>query len=162
MVSIVTNKGDSTKGEEIIEKRSSTEIEEEEASGKTKVNGGEYPGKQKRSKTFTGCFTCRSRKIRCDLTKPHCRNCSKTGLVCAGYDIKLRWSQPLQFSNKKGNSKSSLVVFNKKNEGDDENANPEFSRDGRLGLSSGISRTRHTMRWIGFWGSCIIRAMIIW
>lgn len=134
MVSIVTNKGDSTKGEEIIEKRSSTEIEEEEASGKTKVNGGEYPGKQKRSKTFTGCFTCRSRKIRCDLTKPHCRNCSKTGLVCAGYDIKLRWSQPLQFSNKKGNSKSSLVVFNKKNEGDDENANPEFFQRRSVGF----------------------------
>ena len=51
----------------------------------------------RRSKTFTGCFTCRSRKIKCDLTKPQCEKCTRAGLICAGYDIKLRWSDPIQY-----------------------------------------------------------------
>lgn len=67
--------------------------------------------KNKRSKTFTGCFTCRSRKIRCDLHKPFCKNCAKSGLICAGYDIKLRWSLPIEFKSKAGGSVSSQVVF---------------------------------------------------
>ncbi|ODQ78022.1 hypothetical protein BABINDRAFT_40339 [Babjeviella inositovora NRRL Y-12698] len=53
--------------------------------------------KTKRSKSFTGCFTCRSRKIRCDLQKPFCQRCQKAGFACGGYDVKLRWSHPLQF-----------------------------------------------------------------
>ncbi|GAV46430.1 hypothetical protein ZYGR_0A00210 [Zygosaccharomyces rouxii] len=53
--------------------------------------------KSKRGKTFTGCWTCRSRKVKCDLRRPHCQRCEKSGLVCGGYDIKLRWSKPLQF-----------------------------------------------------------------
>ncbi|WPK27007.1 hypothetical protein PUMCH_004378 [Australozyma saopauloensis] len=53
--------------------------------------------KKKKSKTFTGCFTCRSRKIRCDLLKPICKNCEKAGVTCSGYDINLRWLAPIQF-----------------------------------------------------------------
>ncbi|KAK6463022.1 fungal-specific transcription factor domain-containing protein [Scheffersomyces coipomensis] len=70
---------------------------------------------RKRSKTFTGCFTCRSRKIRCDLQKPHCMKCIKAGYICSGYDIKLRWSLPIEFKpNKSGNSVHSQVVFKDK------------------------------------------------
>lgn len=89
--------------------------------------------KIKRSKTFTGCFTCRSRKIRCDLTKPYCKNCTKARLLCAGYDIKLRWSLPIQFSSKTGNTISSLVVFNNinrqsQNDEDNDNSSEFFQR----------------------------------
>lgn len=52
---------------------------------------------QKRQKTFTGCWTCRSRKVKCDLRKPHCLRCEKAGFHCTGYDIKLRWSPPVLF-----------------------------------------------------------------
>lgn len=77
------------------------------------------PTKIKRSKTFTGCFTCRSRKIRCDLQKPECLNCSKKGLKCAGYDIKLRWSEPMTFKlSKSGNATSRQVQFNKREDSD--------------------------------------------
>lgn len=31
-----------------------------------------------------GCFQCRKRKVRCDLTNPGCRNCHKRGLACSG------------------------------------------------------------------------------
>lgn len=51
-----------------------------------------------RTKTFTGCWTCRARKIKCDLRRPTCFRCEKANLQCAGYSIKLRWSP----SNAKG------------------------------------------------------------
>ncbi|RCK60924.1 Arginine metabolism regulation protein II [Candida viswanathii] len=73
----------------------------------------------KRSKTFTGCFTCRSRKIKCDLTRPHCEKCVKAGLLCAGYDIKLRWSMPIKYKpTKSGNVKSEPIRFNDKEDGE--------------------------------------------
>ena len=79
----------------------------------------------RRSKTFTGCFTCRSRKIKCDLTKPQCEKCTRAGLICAGYDIKLRWSDPIQYiPTKTGNVKSQPIKFpNKDDEQLDENSN---------------------------------------
>lgn len=53
--------------------------------------------KGKRAKTFTGCWTCRSRKVKCDLRRPNCTRCEKSNLECGGYDIKLRWSNPVKF-----------------------------------------------------------------
>lgn len=52
----------------------------------------------RRVKTFTGCWTCRSRKVKCDLGKPNCQRCEKSGLECGGYDIKLRWSPSIKFN----------------------------------------------------------------
>lgn len=52
---------------------------------------------KKRTKSFRGCFTCRRRKIACDQMRPVCGNCRRSGYVCDGYEIKLRWSQPIQF-----------------------------------------------------------------
>ncbi|CCC69012.1 hypothetical protein NCAS_0C00220 [Naumovozyma castellii] len=51
----------------------------------------------RRAKTFTGCWTCRSRKVKCDLRRPGCVRCDKSGLECGGYDIKLRWSKLVKF-----------------------------------------------------------------
>jgi hypothetical protein len=31
------------------------------------------------------CTTCKLRKIQCDLTRPFCRHCTKSGRVCLGY-----------------------------------------------------------------------------
>lgn len=50
-----------------------------------------------RAKTFTGCWTCRTRKVKCDLGKPSCQRCEKSNLECGGYDIKLRWTKPIKF-----------------------------------------------------------------
>ncbi|EUC35667.1 hypothetical protein COCCADRAFT_34908 [Bipolaris zeicola 26-R-13] len=42
--------------------------------------------------TFTGCWTCRSRKIKCDeRQKNGCAVCEKAGLECAGYSVNLSW-----------------------------------------------------------------------
>lgn len=51
----------------------------------------------RRAKTFTGCWTCRARKVKCDLRRPGCLRCAKSGLDCGGYDIKLRWSPLVKF-----------------------------------------------------------------
>ncbi|KAI5967565.1 ARG81 [Candida margitis] len=68
--------------------------------------------KLKRSKTFTGCFTCRARKIKCDLRRPQCDKCIRAKLTCAGYDVKLRWSQPIQFTPlNNGDVKGTSVKF---------------------------------------------------
>ncbi|PRT55343.1 Arginine metabolism regulation protein II [Wickerhamiella sorbophila] len=44
-----------------------------------------------RTKSYTGCWTCRSRKIKCDNKQPVCQQCIKGKRQCEGYSIKLRW-----------------------------------------------------------------------
>lgn len=44
-----------------------------------------------RTKSYTGCWTCRSRKIKCDNQQPVCQQCIKGNRECEGYSIKLRW-----------------------------------------------------------------------
>lgn len=46
-----------------------------------------------RTKSFAGCWTCRNRKIKCDLRRPTCQRCEKAKLECEGYSIKLRWAR---------------------------------------------------------------------
>ncbi|KAJ5513711.1 hypothetical protein N7463_003263 [Penicillium fimorum] len=46
-----------------------------------------------RTKTFTGCWTCRDRRVKCDEERPHCRRCQQNGWICKGYDLRLGWSQ---------------------------------------------------------------------
>ncbi|KAL3472591.1 fungal-specific transcription factor domain-containing protein [Aspergillus californicus] len=37
------------------------------------------------------CWTCRDRKISCDMGRPHCRNCTESGRKCQGYGLRLSW-----------------------------------------------------------------------
>lgn len=46
----------------------------------------------RRTRNFDGCWTCRSRKVKCDLTRPYCARCAKLGITCEGYGIKLYWA----------------------------------------------------------------------
>ncbi|OJJ99948.1 hypothetical protein ASPACDRAFT_60764 [Aspergillus aculeatus ATCC 16872] len=47
-----------------------------------------------RGKPSTGCQNCRTRRIKCDETRPHCRACVRTNRSCPGYldpfDVMLR------------------------------------------------------------------------
>ncbi|KAH7157955.1 fungal-specific transcription factor domain-containing protein [Dactylonectria estremocensis] len=52
------------------------------------------PSGRKRTKTFTGCWTCRARKIKCDEARPHCRQCRDKSLACEGYGSRLQWLAP--------------------------------------------------------------------
>ncbi|KAJ5949300.1 hypothetical protein N7454_000884 [Penicillium verhagenii] len=55
------------------------------------------PGKlrtpKSRTKTFTGCWTCRARRVKCDEEQPHCRRCRLSGWQCQGYGMRLGWPQ---------------------------------------------------------------------
>ncbi|KAI9155666.1 C6 transcription factor [Paramyrothecium foliicola] len=44
-----------------------------------------------RSRTFTGCRTCRSRHLKCDEARPSCSTCRRLKLKCEGYAPRLLW-----------------------------------------------------------------------
>lgn len=46
---------------------------------------------RKKSKTFTGCWTCRARRVKCDEAQPICNRCTKAGRICEGYGVRLTW-----------------------------------------------------------------------
>ena len=53
------------------------------------------------SRTYHGCWTCRSRKVKCGMEKPKCLRCIKANLDCGGYGIKLSWLAPLVIDKKR-------------------------------------------------------------
>lgn len=42
-------------------------------------------------RSFTACWTCRRRNVRCDTAAPSCRRCNRAGIVCEGYELRLAW-----------------------------------------------------------------------
>lgn len=48
--------------------------------------------KSSSSYTYTGCWTCRRRHIKCDEGKPSCNRCIKANFECQGYDFKFAGS----------------------------------------------------------------------
>jgi hypothetical protein len=48
----------------------------------------------KHSKSFSGCWTCRSRRVKCSEEQPECTRCLKGRFSCRGYGIKLSWVDP--------------------------------------------------------------------
>ncbi|KAJ3549497.1 hypothetical protein NM208_g475 [Fusarium decemcellulare] len=46
---------------------------------------------KKHTKTFSGCWTCRARKVKCDEARPRCRQCRRKGTECEGYGVRLQW-----------------------------------------------------------------------
>ncbi|EEP82171.1 predicted protein [Uncinocarpus reesii 1704] len=47
--------------------------------------------KPKATRSRNGCWTCRSRKKKCDETHPECNQCLSKGLKCEGYEARLKW-----------------------------------------------------------------------
>lgn len=44
-----------------------------------------------RTRTFTGCRTCRDRHLKCDEAKPTCSSCWRLNTPCEGYAPRLLW-----------------------------------------------------------------------
>ncbi|CEL10188.1 hypothetical protein ASPCAL13312 [Aspergillus calidoustus] len=38
-----------------------------------------------------GCWTCKVKHRKCDRARPSCRSCDERGIVCEGYEVRLRW-----------------------------------------------------------------------
>ncbi|KAH8800903.1 fungal-specific transcription factor domain-containing protein [Xylogone sp. PMI_703] len=49
------------------------------------------PKRPTRTKTFSGCWTCRARHVKCDEQKPCCKRCLNSSLTCQGYGLRLSW-----------------------------------------------------------------------
>ncbi|SPO27650.1 uncharacterized protein UTRI_04314_B [Ustilago trichophora] len=53
--------------------------------------------KRRFTRSRSGCSTCRTRKIKCDELRPHCRRCLEDGRLCQGYGQQQQYeSQPTQ------------------------------------------------------------------
>lgn len=50
--------------------------------------------KLSRKRTKTGCLTCRKRRIKCDESRPACRNCVKSKRHCEGYNQRVVFKAP--------------------------------------------------------------------
>ncbi|KAL4895000.1 fungal-specific transcription factor domain-containing protein [Aspergillus ambiguus] len=50
------------------------------------------PASKPRTKTFTGCWTCRKRHVKCDEQRPDCLRCRRSGRLCQGYGVRLGWT----------------------------------------------------------------------
>ncbi|KAJ5288040.1 hypothetical protein N7478_003726 [Penicillium angulare] len=46
----------------------------------------EKPKRVVKSRTKTGCITCRRKRKKCDEKKPSCNNCLRSGSLCEGYN----------------------------------------------------------------------------
>lgn len=61
---------------------------------------------QPRSRTFTGCRTCRSRHFKCDEARPSCFTCRRLNIACDGYTPSLLWmtEQSTRLDEQRGSS----------------------------------------------------------
>ncbi|SGZ49488.1 CIC11C00000000772 [Sungouiella intermedia] len=56
-----------------------------------------------KSKSRTGCITCKFKRLKCDEQKPFCNNCTKKNIKCGGYATRFKWRscndniEPLQY-----------------------------------------------------------------
>lgn len=66
--------------------------------------------KQKKStRSSKGCWTCRNRKIRCDLKRESCNNCLNSNLKCEGYYSKLNWYELQTISHNSSINKPKVI-----------------------------------------------------
>ncbi|KAG9248337.1 fungal-specific transcription factor domain-containing protein [Calycina marina] len=47
--------------------------------------------KPKQSKSRNGCITCKTKRLKCDETKPTCHHCHKRNVPCGGYKKDFKW-----------------------------------------------------------------------
>ena len=49
--------------------------------------------KRKRNRVPLSCTICRKRKVKCDKTRPHCQQCSKTGVAHLCHYMEQTWAE---------------------------------------------------------------------
>lgn len=67
------------------------------------------PLSAKRTRTRTGCWTCRDAGYKCDEVQPKCGRCTRLNIHCKGYGVRLRWREqnpPKRRRSLKGSSES--------------------------------------------------------
>ncbi|CDK29506.1 unnamed protein product [Kuraishia capsulata CBS 1993] len=67
----------------------------------------------RKTKKYTGCWTCRKRGVRCDERRPGCRNCLIHKVKCEGYMVKLCWGDNNRSSSEHGYQRSRCLILYK-------------------------------------------------
>ncbi|CCE86063.1 Piso0_005712 [Millerozyma farinosa CBS 7064] len=84
-----------------------------------------------KGRNFNGCWTCRNRKVKCDLRKPLCLRCERANLQCEGYSVRLSWAPPLAVSEA-DSALISLEIFDSHKETDSfQRRSIEFTKFGK-------------------------------
>ncbi|OAT13380.1 C6 finger domain-containing protein [Blastomyces gilchristii SLH14081] len=73
-----------------------------QSAGKPPSHAAGGVNKPKQSKSRNGCVTCKTKRLKCDETKPTCQQCHKRNVTCGGYkkDFKWRPFKETRFTNK--------------------------------------------------------------
>ncbi|KAF2847376.1 hypothetical protein T440DRAFT_403528, partial [Plenodomus tracheiphilus IPT5] len=74
-----------------------------------------------------GCVTCKSRRVKCDETKPSCQQCEKRRIPCGGFKIDVRWKQAPDLSKQSPPRRNRGVSISK--------ARPQTSKTPRASAS---------------------------
>ncbi|KAL3417205.1 hypothetical protein PVAG01_11205 [Phlyctema vagabunda] len=92
--------------------------------------------KPKQSKSRNGCITCKSKRLKCDETKPTCQQCQKRSVPCGGYkkDFKWRPFEEATFTNKPAPARA-------KRNSEDLNKTPDTKASGSPSVSDGSTST---------------------
>lgn len=88
-----------------------------------------------RKKCFTGCWTCRRRRVKCDQEKPICQRCRQLRVECEGYGVRLQW---VAYNPDSSGDSSGLV--------EDQQARPHGARASRSSLAGLTLAARHAPR----------------
>ena len=64
-----------------------------------------------RQRSFKGCWTCKKKRVQCDETRPACTRCTSRGLVCGGYEIRLRWGAGIASRGKYSGAEKPVKEF---------------------------------------------------
>ncbi|KAF2436137.1 hypothetical protein EJ08DRAFT_578990 [Tothia fuscella] len=56
------------------------------------------------SKSRNGCLQCRSNRMKCDESKPHCKKCTSRAIICPGYKKSLKWSTKYEVFQRSGSN----------------------------------------------------------
>ncbi|KAK2879991.1 hypothetical protein FQN49_000684 [Arthroderma sp. PD_2] len=81
------------------------------------VPNGPAPQKPKQSKSRNGCVTCKSKRLKCDETKPTCQQCQKRNVTCGGYKKDFKW-RSFEESSFTGKSRPKLKKHDNEELGD--------------------------------------------
>lgn len=81
----------------------------------------------KRGKTFTGCWTCRERHVKCDEQRPKCKRCIAGNFACQGYSRRLTWLTPMSQRVSKSNDRTRHTAEESSPMGFDVPTNGSFS-----------------------------------
>ncbi|KAI4116055.1 MAG: hypothetical protein LQ345_003463 [Seirophora villosa] len=55
------------------------------------LSNSQGTAKPKQSKSRNGCITCKTKRLKCDETKPSCWQCHKRNVECGGYRKDFKW-----------------------------------------------------------------------